>query len=240
MPRILSNLSLIAVLAMGTSLSAQEASTEAEAAPATEAQAAEPQAAEPQATDAQATDAQQAEAPAESAPPAPESDAAGAAADGLDRGREAKEEPSYIKATYDDWQMKCFRTGTEEDLCQMYQLLTEDAGNPVAEFSLYRLPKGAPVVAGATIAVPLGTLLSEEIKISIDGGKAKSYAYSFCSMGGCFARIGLAQADVDALKRGVKATLEIVPAQAPDQKVRIDVSLKGFTAAFDNASVLQQ
>nr|WP_092833648.1 invasion associated locus B family protein [Roseovarius lutimaris] len=210
---------------MGTSLSAQEATTEAETAPA---------------ADAQATDAQTpAEAPADSAAPAPEGDAA-IAADGLDLGREVQEDPSYIKATYDDWQMKCFRTGTEEDLCQMYQLLTEQAGNPVAEFSLYRLPKGAPVAAGATVAVPLGTLLSEEIKISIDGGKAKSYSYSFCSMAGCFARIGLAQADVDALKRGVKATLEIVPAQAPDQKVKIDVSLKGFTAAFDNASVLQQ
>jgi len=225
MPRFFSNLSLIAVLAMGTSLSAQEATTEAETAPA---------------ADAQATDAQTpAEAPADSAAPAPEGDAA-TAADGLDLGREVQEDPSYIKAVYDDWQMKCFRTGTEEDLCQMYQLLTEQAGNPVAEFSLYRLPKGAPVAAGATVAVPLGTLLSEEIKISIDGGKAKSYAYSFCSMAGCFARIGLAQADVDALKRGVKATLEIVPAQAPDQKVKIDVSLKGFTAAFDNASVLQQ
>lgn len=214
MPRILSNLSLIAILAMGTSLSAQEATTEAEAAQAVETP----------------TEAVEGAAPADAA----------TAAQGLDQGREVDEDPSYIKATYGDWQMKCFRTGTEEDLCQMYQLLTEEAGNPVAEFSLYRLPKSAPVVAGATIAVPLGTLLNEEIKIAIDGGKAKSYAYSFCTMGGCFARIGLAQADVDALKRGVMATLEIVPAQAPDQKVKISVSLNGFTAAFDNASVLQQ
>ncbi|SHK81055.1 Invasion protein IalB, involved in pathogenesis [Roseovarius marisflavi] len=214
MPRILSNLSLIAILAMGTSLSAQEATTEAEAAQAVETP----------------TEAVEGAAPADAA----------TAAQGLDQGREVDEDPSYIKATYGDWQMKCFRTGTAEDLCQMYQLLTEEAGNPVAEFSLYRLPKSAPVVAGATIAVPLGTLLNEEIKIAIDGGKAKSYAYSFCTMGGCFARIGLAQADVDALKRGVMATLEIVPAQAPDQKVKISVSLNGFTAAFDNASVLEQ
>ena len=199
---------------MGTSLSAQEATTEAEA-------------------------AQAVETPTEAVEGAASADAA-TAAQGLDQGREVDEDPSYIKATYGDWQMKCFRTGTEEDLCQMYQLLTEEAGNPVAEFSLYRLPKSAPVVAGATIAVPLGTLLNEEIKIAIDGGKAKSYAYSFCTMGGCFARIGLAQADVDALKRGVMATLEIVPAQAPDQKVKISVSLNGFTAAFDNASVLEQ
>ncbi|MDT8326242.1 MAG: invasion associated locus B family protein [Roseovarius sp.] len=222
MPRILSNLSLIAVLAMGTSLGAQEATT-----------AAEPPAPEAAAPEAAAPETATPEAPA-------------AVVEGLDTGREVvddqapQEAPSYIKATYGDWQMKCFRADGQDDLCQMYQLLTESAGNPVAEFSLYRLPKGAPVAAGATVAVPLGTLLTDEVKIAIDGGKAKSYAYSFCSMGGCFARIGLSQADVDAYKRGVKATVEIVPAQAPDQKVKIDVSLKGFTAAFDNASVLQQ
>jgi len=176
--------------------------------------------------------------------PADESDAAQTQDDalGLDTGREVSEEdPSYIKATHDDWQLKCFRAETEgqDDMCQMYQLLTESAGNPVAEISIYRLPDGAPVAAGATIAAPLGTLLTEEIKLSVDGGNAKSYAYSFCTMGGCFARIGLTDADVEAMKRGVTATIEIVPAQAPDQKVRIDASLKGFTAAFDEASVLR-
>jgi len=93
-------------------------------------------------------------------------------------------------------------------------------------------------VAGATLAVPLGTLLTEEVKLSVDGGKAKSYAYSYCTMAGCFSRIGLTQADVDAMKRGVKATIEIVPAQAPDQRVRIDVSLSGFTAAYEATSTI--
>ncbi|MGM0661148.1 MAG: invasion associated locus B family protein [Pseudomonadota bacterium] len=160
---------------------------------------------------------------------------------GLDTGREVQqdEEESYIKETFEDWQLKCFRTGTDEDLCQMYQLLTEEGGNPVAEFSLYKLADAGNVVAGATIAAPLGTLLTEEIKLSIDGGRSKSYNFSFCTMGGCFARIGLTQPDIDALKRGAMATLEIVPAQAPDQTVRIDASLAGFTSAYEAASELE-
>ena len=209
MPKFLSSLSLATLLAMGTALSAQD--TSSETAPTEEA--------------APAQEPTQSEAPASGV--------------GLDTGREVREEPSYIREEHGDWQIKCFRTGGEEDLCQMYQLLTEEAGNPVAEFSLYRLPADGQIVAGATLAVPLGTLLTEEIKLLIDDGKAKSYAYSFCTMGGCFARIGLSQADVDAMKAGVKATLEIVPAQAPDQKVRIDASLSGFTAAFAAASELQ-
>ncbi|MFU8834499.1 MAG: invasion associated locus B family protein [Roseovarius sp.] len=159
---------------------------------------------------------------------------------GLDIGREVPDENTpFIRETHGDWAIRCFPAPEgQDDLCQMYQLLTEQAGNPVAEFSLYRLEGAGQVVAGATLAVPLGTLLTEEVKLSVDNAKAKSYAYSFCTMAGCFSRIGLAQADVDAMKRGAKATIEIVPAQAPDQKVRIDVSLTGFTAAYEAASTI--
>ncbi len=159
----------------------------------------------------------------------------------LDTGTNVEdgEDESYIKDTFDDWELKCFRAEEGEDLCQMYQLLTEDGGNPVAEFSLYKLADAGNVVAGATIAAPLGTLLSEEVKLSVDGGRAKSYAFSFCTMGGCFARIGLTEDDIDAMKGGRSATLEIVPAQAPDQTVSIEASLAGFTAAYDAASELE-
>jgi invasion protein IalB len=158
---------------------------------------------------------------------------------GLDTGREvADQNQAYVKATHGDWSVRCFPGEGDEDLCQMYQLLTESEGNPVAEFTLYRLEGAGPVAAGATIAVPLGTLLTEEMRLSVDGGKAKSYAYSFCTMGGCFSRIGLTADEVEAMKQGAQALIEIVPAQAPDQTVRIEVSLSGFTAAFDEASTL--
>ncbi len=159
------------------------------------------------------------------------------ASDGLDMGRQVEEDPSYVKETYGDWQLQCFRSEAEEDPCQMFQLLREDAGNPVAEFSLYKLPDDGQAVAGATIAVPLGTLLTEGLKISVDDGPAKAYAYSFCSMIGCFARIGLTQGDIDAMKAGGEANLVIVPAQAPDQTVVIKASLDGFTKAYENVSV---
>jgi invasion protein IalB len=174
------------------------------------------------------------DAPAEGAtgaPPAP--------ATGLDTGREvAGKDQSYIKETHDDWSVRCFKAEGVEDMCQMYQLLTESEGNPVAEFTLYKLGNAGAIAAGATIAVPLGTLLTEEIKLSVDDGKAKSYAYSYCTMGGCFSRIGLTGPEIDALKKGAKAQIEIVPAQAPDQTVRIDVSLAGFTAAYEAASTI--
>ena len=40
-------------------------------------------------------------------------------------------------------------------------------------------------------------------------------------------------AEIDAMKKGAKMTATIVPFVAQDQKVNLDISLKGFTAGFD-------
>ncbi|KZY37147.1 invasion protein [Roseovarius sp. HI0049] len=216
MSRFLFSLPLIALLSAGSAALAQDdtssdtaTETEAEAQTETEAQ-----------TD---TEAQAEQGTAD--------------ANTLDMGQEVQEDPSYVKETYGDWQLQCFRSEAEEDPCQMYQLLREEAGNPVAEFSLFKLPDDSQAVAGATIVVPLGTLLPQGLKIAVDSGQAKAYNYSFCSMVGCFARIGFTQADIDALKAGSEALLTIVPAQAPDQRVVIRTSLSGFTKAYENVSI---
>jgi len=159
------------------------------------------------------------------------------AATGLDMGQEVEEDPSYIKETFGDWELQCFRSEADEDPCQMYQLLRESEGNPVAEFSLFKLPGNSQAVAGATIVVPLGTLLPQGLKIAIDDATAKAYTYSFCSMVGCFARIGFTEEEIEAFKSGSEAFLTIIPAQAPEQKVLIKASLDGFTKAYQNVSV---
>jgi invasion protein IalB len=214
MPGYIRTLPLIALISLGGALCAQEAE-QTEQAQATQ---------EVQEPDAAQTDISQAPA-------------ANPASD-LDMGQELDQDPSYIRDQYGDWQLQCFRTEAGEDPCQMYQLLREDGGNPVAEFSLFKLPDNSQAVAGATIAVPLGTLLPEGLKILVDGGTAKGYNFSFCSMAGCFARVGFTNADIAAFKAGAEATLVIVPAQAPDQTVQIRASLDGFTAAFNEASVI--
>ena len=160
-------------------------------------------------------------------------------ADDLSLGREVVE-PTYIKEQYEDWQLKCFRSEAEEDPCQMFQLINGEDGNPVAQISLFRLPEGNPAEAGATITVPLATLLTEEVQIRIDDGKAKSYPYTLCSQVGCFAQIGFTEDDVDSLKKGETAMLTVVHAQAPGRPINIPVSLRGFTAAYDNVSVAQR
>ena len=159
-------------------------------------------------------------------------------------GEDANQAPqlgtTYTEEVIGSWEMKCIRTEEEQDPCQMYQLLDDGEGNPVSEFSLFRLPAGGKASAGATIVVPLETALPQQLTISVDGSKARRYPYAFCNPVGCYARLGLTDADVSAFKRGNKAVITIVPALAPDQKVDLELSLDGFTASYDKASVIQE
>ena len=89
------------------------------------------------------------------------------------------------------------------------------------------------------VVVPLETALPQQITLSVDGGKARRYPYSFCSQVGCYARVGFTSEDIASFKLGNAATVTIVPALAPDQKVELVLSLTGFTAAYDNASIVE-
>lgn len=155
-------------------------------------------------------------------------------ADGLATGAPLEEVgQTYVQSEHGDWELRCITApeGTK-DPCQLYQLLEDQQGNSVAEINMFNLPEGDRLAAGATIVTPLETLLTAQVRISIDGATPKVYPFTFCTEVGCFARVGFAQEDVDAFRRGNEAKIVIVPAQAPDQTVELTVSLTGFTAAF--------
>ena len=171
------------------------------------------------------------------------SEESGSGAVELNLGEEAEPQvgQAYAQETYGDWEMRCLRTETpEDDPCQMYQLVNDKDGNPVAEVSMFRLPEGGQAKAGATIVVPLETSLQQRLTIQIDSNKAKQYPFSFCNQLGCYARIGLTDEDISAYRRGAVANLVITAMIAPDERVVLPLSLTGFTKAFENASVIQQ
>ena len=139
----------------------------------------------------------------------------------------------YVREEFGDWQMRCIRAPEgQEDPCQLYQLLRDETDNAVAEISMFSLPDGGQAAAGATIITPLETLLTEQLTITVDGGTAKRYPFTWCSAIGCFARVGFTDAEVNQFKRGNLARISIVPVAAPDQQVVLEVSLSGFTAGL--------
>jgi invasion protein IalB len=177
------------------------------------------------------------------AAPATDAPAEGAAAAGSDlsMGQSPADGigSTYVKESFDAWELRCVRTESGADPCQLYQLLKDGSGNSVAEVGLFTLPAGGEAAAGATVIAPLETLLTAGLRIGVDGAEPKVYPFSFCSTAGCVARVGFTAAEVDAFKAGNKAIVTIVPAVAPDQTVALDVSLKGFTAGYEAVAAAQ-
>ena len=142
----------------------------------------------------------------------------------------------YLREVFNDWALRCLRVETGDDPCQMYQLLNDNDGNAVAEIAIVGLEDEGSAVAGATIVVPLETLLTGQLTLRVDGGQARRFPFNFCNVGGCVTRVGLTQEDVNLFRGGATATLSMVPAAAPDQTVTVTMSLSGFTAAYAAAT----
>ncbi|MHA6261910.1 invasion associated locus B family protein [Arenibacterium sp. CAU 1754] len=216
MIKLLSSLSVVSLMAFGGPVLAQQAQTET-----------------PTETE------QTAETPAPAGTEAP------AAQDSpLDLGQPVDKAPKlgerYSKEKFGDWDLACIRTEAETDPCSLLQVLVDDQGNAIAEVSLFRISNGSQAVAGATVVVPLETLLPAQLTIAVDSDPGKRYNYSFCNPIGCVAQIGLTEADVNAFKRGNAAKISLRPAPAPDQVVELKLSLNGFTAGYNAVDVVTE
>jgi invasion protein IalB len=201
--------------------SAQEDAPESDAeAPADEA--------DDEADDAEADDAEAAPATADDADPSDQEAVA------PDTDLPVPEIYEVVRDTFDDWEVRCAPDG---DDCFLYQLALDEDENPVAEFSLVRLPEGSEAVAAATVVTPLGTLLPAGLVVQINGGEARQYPFTFCSQVGCFAQLAFTQETISAMRRGRVAQLTLASVAAPSDPVELEVSLIGFTAAFNSLAV---
>jgi len=139
----------------------------------------------------------------------------------------------YVAETFADWKLRCVRSEDGKDPCQLYQLLLDGNGNAVSEISIFTVAGEGPAVGGATIITPLETLLTANLRMAVDSGNSKVYPFAYCSRKGCHARLGFAEADLAAFRKGAVATIAIVPAAAPSERVDLTLSLSGFTAGWN-------
>lgn len=140
---------------------------------------------------------------------------------------------TYRREEFNAWELRCVKTESGRDPCQLYQLLKDSEGNSVAEFNMFPLPDGQQAAAGANVITPLETLLTANLRMAVDSGQTKVYPYSFCSQIGCFARIGLTADEIAGFRKGAAAKIMIVPAAAPEDTVELTLSLSGFTAGYN-------
>lgn len=197
---------------------AQEATTTE--APAAEAAA---PAAEAPAADAPATEAPAAEAPA--------GETAAAEAPAESNG-DPQPGQSYIRESFGDWSMRCIKTPDDQDPCELYQLLRDADGGAVAEASV--VPVEGEVQAIVTFVAPLETDLQQGLRMQIDTNPVVGYPFMVCAQIGCISRVGLNEAELGAYKRGNAGSITLQPfGVSPERAVKLNVSLKGFTAGLD-------
>ncbi|MFC0342363.1 invasion associated locus B family protein [Paracoccus niistensis] len=202
-----------------TAPAAEGAAAPAETAPAAES---------PAPAEAPATAQAPAPAASDTATPAPAAGAAPAQTPAQDQVGSY-----YTKSTHGDWQLRCLRTQDGKDPCELYQLLRDDQQTPVAEISV--VPFSGEAAAVLNFVAPLETNLEAGMGLQIDAGKNNRYPFMVCAPIGCVSRIGMSQAELDSLKRGNKATVSLLPfgGTMEENLVRLNVSLSGFTAGFD-------
>lgn len=155
-------------------------------------------------------------------------------AEELEQATEPAIGEGYLREKQGEWEVRCIKGEVVEDEeCRLFNLLSDQDGNPIAQLDMQALPKGGKAVAGVDIATPLGSLLTAQVVMKVDAGKAKRYPYTWCDQQGCYARFGMTQGEIDAMKRGAKANVVILSVAAPDQPLSLDLSLSGFTAAWN-------
>ena len=140
----------------------------------------------------------------------------------------------YLAGNKGDWNVRCV-TGNpgEIDKCEIQQLIFLNEDTPVADISIFKLPEGEIAIAAANVMVPLETLLTKKFRFAFSKETVKEFPYSFCNQNGCLVRMGLLKDDIEALKKGKSAELAITHISRPDTSIELDLSLNGFTAAFD-------
>ncbi len=138
-----------------------------------------------------------------------------------------------LKATHGQWEVRCFG----QDDCIMTQLHQRTAETADAVFTIFK-PKGLrdnsgnPIIALAEIVVPLGVFLPGALGLQVDQNEPKAVPFERCIPDGCVVRAPIAATMLEQMKSGGTAYLIVSP--SPDERVRLPISLSGFTAALNN------
>ena len=139
------------------------------------------------------------------------------------------------QASSPEWIKVCTKVG-ESDICNVqYNLLTAQ-GQLITGVNLLT-STGKVKRRIFQIAVPTGRYIPEGIKMKIDDGPLNTLPYSLCLPNRCIAETQLSDGLVKALKGGGK--IELTSTNFRTQKNPVNVTLKGFTAAFDGPPVKQ-
>lgn len=118
---------------------------------------------------------------------------------------------------------------SKKKLCMVAQELRAETGQFLASVALRELE--GQKRKSLVIAITPGMLLKPGLSIQIDKGKQSKGGYGICFPNACYSEIVVNENYVAQMKKGAKLSLTTLNQQA--QPVRFDLTLSGFTAAYD-------
>lgn len=141
-----------------------------------------------------------------------------------------------LKETHGAWEIHCIQ-GAET--CVMQQVGKTGDGRRALLVMVERLAgvtaDGKNVPAAITVHAPLGVLIPYHVRVRVDQGEVRPVELIRCLSESCMARSPLFDADVEAFKRGTTARFGFFLTE----EVLTDLSLSGFTAAFNALQPVQ-
>ena len=144
--------------------------------------------------------------------------------------------PTSLSETYDAWTVQCANQQQGEKslrICQMSQsLVQQKTKQRVLTFSLGITDKGAK----GTLVMPFGLLLSEGFRIQIADEEVLKGAFRTCLPAGCIAEVEIPDETIKKLEAADAAS--VLMTATSGQSVKTNVSLKGFTAAYQRLVTL--
>ncbi|WEK06053.1 MAG: invasion associated locus B family protein [Candidatus Devosia phytovorans] len=168
-----------------------------------------------------AQEAAPAEAPAAEAPAAPAADGAAAPAAAAAGGQQ-------------NWLKVCDPLPDGQQACIMRQVVLAN-GQFLGSF-LLRDDPGQESRLLAVAAVPLGVLLPFGLTWQIDNAKPVRVPYMLCDPTSCATQLVINEQYVNSLKRG--GTLKLTAKNRQNQDLTIEITLAGFTSAYDGDAAL--
>jgi invasion protein IalB len=133
--------------------------------------------------------------------------------------------PDAVKA----WAKFCDKQPNGHTVCIVRKLTFHDT-SIIASFVLrIDQAKGVPTLAVA--AVPVGVLLKPGLRWQVDNGKPQTLPYWRCTPQTCESEQLASPAFINQLRKGNKLTL--VAKDVNNKDLPVDISLVGFSAAYD-------
>ncbi|WMS42172.1 invasion associated locus B family protein [Acuticoccus sp. MNP-M23] len=118
-------------------------------------------------------------------------------------------------------------------VCLITQELRTDAGQFLTSIAIRETPGEARKTLISS--VPVGMLIVPGVQMQIDGGAPAEAKYSICFPNACYAELPIDAGFISRLKAGGKLQITTINQQA--KQVRFDMSLIGFTAAYDGEGI---